>query len=44
VLGARWGLKRGDDRIVDTIDYAYRDPFDGALMGETAENLADDFG
>lgn len=41
---ARWGMKRGGDRVVDMIDYAYRDPFDLSLMGETAENLTDDFG
>lgn len=41
---SRWGMKRGDGRVVDTIDYAYRDPFDGSLMGETAETLADEFG
>ncbi|MEM6743806.1 MAG: thiolase family protein [Pseudomonadota bacterium] len=41
---ARWGMTRGADRIVDMIDHAYRDPFDLSLMGETAENLADDFG
>ncbi len=42
--GARWGLKRGAVETIDTIDYAYRDPFDHSLMGETAENLTDDFG
>ncbi len=41
---ARWGMGRGSGEIVDTIDYAYRDPFDLSLMGETAENLTDDFG
>lgn len=41
---ARWGMKRGAGAIVDTIDYGYRDPFDLSLMGETAENLTDDFG
>ncbi|MEM1132725.1 MAG: thiolase family protein [Pseudomonadota bacterium] len=40
---ARWGAKRGASMMIDTIDYAYRDPFDDALMGETAEALADDF-
>jgi len=42
--GARWGMTRGVGEVVDLIDYAYRDPFDLSLMGETAENLADDFG
>ncbi|MEM9314975.1 MAG: thiolase family protein [Pseudomonadota bacterium] len=44
VTGGRWGLKRGDGRLVDTIDYAYRDPFDLTLMGGTAEALAEEFG
>lgn len=42
--GARWGLKRGPGTMVDALDLAYRDPFSLELMGETAENLADDFG
>lgn len=41
---ARWGFKRGADTLVDMIDYAYRDPFELSLMGETAENLTEDFG
>ncbi|MEM9517521.1 MAG: thiolase family protein, partial [Actinomycetota bacterium] len=41
---ARWGMKRGAGDVIDTIDYGYRDPFDLSLMGETAENLTDDFG
>lgn len=44
LTGARWGMKRGAGEVVDTIDYGYRDPFDLSLMGETAENLTDDFG
>ncbi len=44
LVGSRWGMKRGDGRVIDTIDYAYRDPFDLTLMGGTAEALADDFG
>jgi acetyl-CoA acetyltransferase family protein len=44
VNGARWGIKRGPHTMVDTLDMAYRDPFSLELMGETAENLADDFG
>ena len=39
----RWGHKRGPQTMVDTLDWAYRDPFSLELMGETAENLADDF-
>ncbi len=44
LTGARWGMKRGSGEIVDTLDYGYRDPFDLSLMGETAENLTDDYG
>ncbi len=40
---ARWGAKRGPMTMVDTLDYAYRDPFDLTLMGGTAEALSDDF-
>ena len=44
LTNSRWGMKRGSNTVVDTIDYAYRDPFDLSLMGETAENLADAYG
>ncbi|MEM6604819.1 MAG: thiolase family protein [Pseudomonadota bacterium] len=44
LTGSRWGMKRGDGRLVDTIDYAYRDPFDLTLMGGTAETLAKQYG
>jgi acetyl-CoA acetyltransferase family protein len=44
VTNARWGLKRGPQNLVDTLDWAYRDPFSLELMGETAENLTDDYG
>jgi len=40
---SRWGAVRGPQTVVDTLDYAYRDPFNLELMGETAENLTDDF-
>ena len=40
---ARWGAVRGPQQMQDTLDWAYRDPFSSELMGETAENLADDF-
>lgn len=43
-LDTRWGAKRGPAQLLDAIDYAYRDPFDRQLMGETAENLAEQFG
>ena len=42
VTTGRWGHKRGPQTMVDTLDWAYRDPFSLELMGETAENLADD--
>jgi acetyl-CoA acetyltransferase family protein len=41
---ARWGAGRGPARFDDGLDYAYRCPFSGELMGETAENLAERFG
>lgn len=44
MTGARWGMKRGPGQVIDTLDWAYRDPFSRELMGETAENLADDYG
>lgn len=40
----RWGATRGQARLDDGLDYAYRCPFSRALMGETAENLAERFG
>ncbi len=42
VTTGRWGHKRGPQTMVDTLDWAYRDPFSLELMGETAENLAED--
>ena len=44
VAGARWGLGRGPAALEDTLDWAYRCPFSQEYMGETAENLAEDFG
>ena len=44
VTTARWGQKRGPQTMIDTLDWAYRDPFSSELMGETAENLVDDYG
>jgi len=44
VTNARWGCKRGPQTMIDTLDWAYRDPFSQQLMGETAENLTDDHG
>lgn len=43
VTTSRWGNKRGPQTMIDQLDWAYRDPFSSDLMGETAENLADDF-
>ena len=43
LTGARWGLKRGPQTLIDSLDWTYRDPFSLELMGETAENLAEDF-
>lgn len=42
VTSARWGHKRGPQTMIDALDLAYRDPFSLQLMGETAENLAED--
>jgi len=39
----RWGAIRGPKVMEDSLDWAYRDPFSKELMGETAENLSDDF-
>jgi acetyl-CoA acetyltransferase family protein len=44
ITNARWGLMRGRQDLIDTLDWAYRDPFSSELMGETAENLTDEFG
>lgn len=43
VTGARWGVKRGPQVMVDALDWTYRDPLSLELMGETAENLAEDY-
>lgn len=39
----RGGVPRGPAQIEDMLDWAYRCPFSQEYMGETAENLADDF-
>ncbi len=44
LAGARWGLGRGPAPLQDMLDWAYRCPFSLESMGETAENLADEFG
>ena len=43
VAGARWGLGRGPKPLEDVLDWAYRCPFSLEYMGETAENLAEEF-
>lgn len=43
VTTARYGVKRGPLQLEDQLDWAYRCPFSQEYMGETAENLADDF-
>ena len=37
---ARWGQKRGAQRLDDMLDWAYRCPTTSLYMGETAEHLA----
>ena len=43
VTDIRWGRKRGPVEMEDMLDWAYRCPFSQEYMGETAENLAEDF-
>ncbi len=43
VASARWGVGRGPMQLEDMLDWAYRCPFSQDYMGETAENLAEDF-
>ena len=43
VTGARWGTPRGPLASDDMLDWAYRCPFSLEYMGETAENLAEEF-
>ncbi|MEM7524480.1 MAG: thiolase family protein [Pseudomonadota bacterium] len=43
VTKARWGQARGAMALEDVLDWAYRCPFSLEYMGETAENLAEDF-
>ncbi len=44
VTTARWGHKRGTQQLEDMLDWAYRCPTTLLYMGETAENLAKEFG
>lgn len=41
---ARWGNKRGSLELADMLDWVYRCPISGGFMGDTAENLAMEFG
>jgi acetyl-CoA acetyltransferase family protein len=43
VTTLRGGVKRGPTELQDMLDWAYRCPFSNEYMGETAENLADDY-
>jgi acetyl-CoA C-acetyltransferase len=41
---ARWGLKMGDQVVMDSLIGALSDPFDTSHMGVTAENIAAKYG
>ena len=43
VTTARYGIQRGAQILEDQLDWAYRCPISREYMGETAENLADDY-
>lgn len=43
VAAARWGVGRGPMQLEDMLDWAYRCPFSQEYMGDTAENLAEEF-
>ena len=43
VTTARWGVGRGSMELEDVLDWAYRCPFSLEYMGDTAENLAEEF-
>ena len=43
VSSARWGIGRGSMELEDMLEWAYRCPFSQEYMGETAENLAEEF-
>ena len=43
-LGSRWGLRMGDNKLVDMMVGALHDPFQGMHMGVTAENIATKWG
>jgi acetyl-CoA C-acetyltransferase len=43
-LGARWGARMGDSKLLDMMLGALHDPFEGMHMGVTAENVATKYG
>ena len=43
-LGARWGVRMGDAKLVDMLIGALHDPFHNIHMGVTAENIAAKWG
>jgi acetyl-CoA C-acetyltransferase len=43
-LGARWGVRMGDAKLVDMMTGALHDPFHNIHMGVTAENVATKWG
>lgn len=43
VTTARWGHQRGPQQLEDMTDWCYRDPFSLEYMGETAENLTEEY-
>jgi len=42
--GARWGLRMGDGKLIDSMLGGLSDPFDDCHMGVTAENVAEKWG
>lgn len=43
VTTARWGIVRGNQQFEDMLEWCYRCPFSLEYMGETAENLTEEF-
>ena len=43
VTTARWGIVRGNQEFEDVLEWCYRCPFSQEYMGETAENLTEEF-
>jgi acetyl-CoA C-acetyltransferase len=42
--GARWGIRMGDGKLIDSMIGGLSDPFDDCHMGVTAENVAEKWG